>query len=245
MAGAAFSTPLSTHFSPAPRHASADPDAISKHSREPVIRKPIRVLLVDDHALVRRAFRRVIEDDPAIAVVGEAGDGGQAVQMARELQPAVVLMDCFLPGMNGLLAAAQITKLLPRTAVLMCSMHAEEIWVRRAIEAGARGYILKSTVDFELAPAIKRVAAGERVFAPSLADQNRPSAKAGHKLSARELEILQFIVDGKSNIEIASHLGLSASTVSSHRSNIMNGLKIHKTAKLVAYAIRHGLVSVA
>jgi DNA-binding NarL/FixJ family response regulator len=209
-----------------------------------VTRKTIRVLLVDDHALVRRAFRRVIEDDPAITVVGEAGDGAEAVRLARDLHPAVVLMDCFLPGMNGLLAAAQITKMLPQTAVLMCSMHSEEIWVRRAVEAGARGYILKSSADFELAPAIKRVAAGERVFAPSLTAQDRSPVKPGYKLSARELEVLQFIVDGKSNHEIASHLGLSASTVASHRANIMNGLKIHKTAKLVAYAIRTGLVNV-
>jgi DNA-binding NarL/FixJ family response regulator len=233
-----------TLFSSSLRSVCAAPAAVSKRSREPVNRKTIRVLLVDDHALVRRAFRRVIEDDPAITVVGEAGDGAAAVKMAREMQPAVVLMDCFLPGMNGLLAAGQITKLLPHTAVLMCSMHSEEIWVRRAIEAGARGYILKSTADLELAPAIKRVAAGERVFAPSLANQNRAPSKTGYKLSARELEILQFIVDGKSNIEIASHLGLSVSTVASHRANIMNGLKIHKTAKLVAYAIRNGLASI-
>jgi two-component system, NarL family, response regulator NreC len=226
------------------RPVCAVPAAIAEHGRERMTRKTIRVLLVDDHALVRRAFRRVIEDDPAITVVGEAGDGAEAVKMARELLPAVVLMDCFLPGVNGLLAAAQITKLLPHTAVLMCSMHAEESWVRRSIEAGARGYILKSTADFELAPAIKRVAAGERLFAPSLANQDRPPAKTGYKLSAREREILQFIVDGKSNNEIASQLGLSASTVASHRANIMNGLKIHKTAKLVVYAIRNGLASI-
>jgi two-component system response regulator NreC len=224
--------------------ASAVPAAIAKPSRELVIRKTITVLLVDDHALVRRAFRRVIEDDPAITVVGEAGDGAEAVQMARELQPAVVLMDCFLPGMNGLLAAGQITKLLPDTAVLMCSMHPEEIWVRRAIEAGAQGYILKSTGDCELAATIKRVAAGERVFGEAVSGQDQPPSKSGYKLSARELEILQFIVDGKSNVEIASQLGLSASTVASHRANIMNGLKIHKTAKLVAYAIRKGLASI-
>jgi DNA-binding NarL/FixJ family response regulator len=210
-----------------------------------VTRKTIRVLLVDDHALVRRAFRHVIEDDPAITVVGEAGDGAQAVQMARDLRPTVVLMDCFLPGISGLLAAGQIIKLLPHTAVLMCSMHSEEIWVRRAIEAGARGYIFKSTADFELAPAIKRVAAGERVFAPSAAGSDQLPAESEYKLSARELEILQFIVDGKSNNEIASHLGLSASTVSSHRTNIMNRLKIHKTAKLVTYALRNGLANMS
>jgi two-component system, NarL family, response regulator NreC len=116
--------------------------------------------------------------------------------------------------------------------------------VRRAIEAGARGYILKSTADFELASAIKRAAAGERVFAPSAGVQDQPTAETGYKLSARELEILQFIVDGKSNNEIASHLGLSASTVSSHRTNIMNRLKIHKTAQLVAYALRTGLANI-
>jgi DNA-binding NarL/FixJ family response regulator len=249
MASTTFSSTVgstfSSTYSSVVRPASAAPDATSQHGREPVLRKKIRVLLVDDHALVRRAFRRVIEDDPGIIVVGEAGDGAQAVQMARELQPSVVLMDCFLPGMDGLLAAEEIAKLVPHAAVLMCSMHSEEMWVRRAIEVGARGYILKSSVDFELGPAIKRVAAGERVFAAALTSPNRPRSKTGYKLSARELEILQFIVDGKSNVEIAAHLGLSASTVASHRSNIMNGLKIHKTAKLVAYAIRHGLVSVA
>jgi len=206
--------------------------------------KKITVLLVDDHSLVRRGFRRMLEDEPDMEVVGEAGNGQEAVQLARDLHPQVVVMDCALPGTNGLDATRKIKQDSPATAVLMLSMHSENTWVRQAIEAGAKGYILKNAMDLDLGPAIRKVAAGETVFDPQV---EQPSALKGERnggLTQRELEVLQLIVDGKSNKEIAAALNLSANTVAVHRANIMNALGIHKTAELVVYAIRAGLVNV-
>jgi len=203
----------------------------------------ITVLLVDDHSLVRRGFRRILEDDPDIVVVGEASDGDEAVRLTRKLQPRVVVMDCALPGTSGLLATRRILEISPEVAVLMLSMHSEDTWVRQALEAGARGYILKNAVDLELAAAIKRVVAGETVLDHQV---SRPAVLKGERdcgLTVRELEILQLIVDGKSNKEIAAQLDLSVNTVAVHRANIMNALGIHKTAELVVYAIRNGLVN--
>ena len=204
----------------------------------------ISVLLVDDHGLVRRGFRRILEDEPDISVAGEASDGEQAVKLARTLRPQVVLMDCALPGMNGLDATRQILAALPETLVLMLSMHPEETWVHQALAAGARGYILKNAVDLELGAAIRRVVAGETVLDSQL---ERPTSLKGERhdgLTQRELQILQMIVDGKSNKEIASVLDLSANTIAVHRANMMDALGIHKTAELVVYAIRNGLVNV-
>ncbi|HYL11618.1 MAG TPA: response regulator transcription factor [Terriglobales bacterium] len=204
----------------------------------------ISVLLVDDHSLVRRGFRRILEDAPDISVVGEAGDGEEAVRLAQELKPRLVVMDCALPGINGLIATRRILERSPDIAILMLSMHSEDTWVRQALDAGARGYILKSAVDMELVTAIRRVAKGETVLDPQVA---RPAALKGERdygLTVRELEILQLIVDGKSNKEIASQLDLSANTVAVHRANIMDALGIHKTAELVVYAIRNGLVNI-
>ncbi len=203
----------------------------------------ISVLLVDDHSLVRRGFRRILEDEPDIAVVGEASDGEEALKLAAQLQPKVVVMDCALPGMNGLDATRKILASYPETQVLMLSMHNEETWVRQALDAGARGYILKNAVDLELGASVRRVAAGETVLDSQV---NRPATLKGEQdaaLTPRELEILQMIVDGKSNKEIAAVLNLSANTVAVHRANIMNALGIHKTAELVVYAIRNGLVN--
>lgn len=204
----------------------------------------ISVLLVDDHRLVRRGFRRILEDEPDMIVVGEAGDGVEAVRLAKELKPRAVVMDCALPGISGLVATRQILAELPHTAVLMLSMHSEETWVKQALDAGARGYILKSAIELELPLAVRKVAAGEMVLDPSI---ERPAALKGERASAltpRELEILQLIVEGKSNKEIADQLQLSANTVAVHRANIMQALNIHKTAELVVYAIRNGLVSI-
>jgi DNA-binding NarL/FixJ family response regulator len=203
----------------------------------------ITVLLVDDHALVRKGFRRMLEDDAAISVVGESSDGEDAVRLAVELKPKVIVMDCALPGLSGIDATRRIRAKIPDAIVLMLSMHSEDTLVRQALEAGARGYILKSALELDLVNAIKRVAEGHLVVDPQLI---KPSALKGERDSAltpRELEILRHIVAGKSNKEIAVELGLSANTVGVHRANIMDTLGIHKTAELVVYAIRNGLVS--
>lgn len=204
----------------------------------------ITVLLVDDHGLVRRGFRRMLEDEPGIQVVGEASDGNDAVEAAARLHPAVVVMDFALPSMNGAVATRCILKARPETAVLILSMHSEPTYVRTCLDAGARGYLLKNAMDLELVDAVKRVAAGERVLDQRLGslaerDEDAPS------LTTRELEVLQLIVLGRSNKEIAALLGLSANTVAVHRANIMQALDIHNTAELVVYAIRKGLVSIA
>jgi len=156
----------------------------------------------------------------------------------------VIVMDCALPGVSGLVATRKILEKLPETGVLMLSMHSEDTLVKQAMQAGARGYILKSAVDLELVTAVRNVAAGQTVLDPQLV---RPEALRGERdygLTARELEILQLIVDGKSNKEIAAQLDLSANTVAVHRANIMDALGIHKTAELVVYAIRNGLVNI-
>lgn len=203
----------------------------------------ISVLLVDDHSLVRRGFRRILEDESDLQVVGEASSGSEAVELARKLKPQVILMDCALQGESGITATRNIVAILPETAVLMLSMHSEETLVRQSLEAGARGYILKNAVDLDLAAAIRRVLDGNVVLDPQVkrAETLRGERTAG--LTARELEILQLIAIGKSNKEIASDLDLSVNTVSVHRANIMNALGLHKTAELVVYAIRNGLVN--
>ncbi|MGA9566567.1 MAG: response regulator transcription factor [Candidatus Korobacteraceae bacterium] len=204
----------------------------------------ISVLLVDDHALVRRGFRRMLEDEEDIVVKGEASDGDEAVRLAKQLQPDVTVMDCALPGISGLVATRKILEHNPKAVVLMLSMHSEDTWVRQALEAGARGYMLKNAVDLELVTAIRRVAAGEEVLDPQIARRGTLKGERETGLTVRELEILQLIVGGLSNKEIASHLGLSANTVAVHRANIMDALGIHKTAELVVYAIRNGLVNI-
>jgi DNA-binding NarL/FixJ family response regulator len=206
--------------------------------------KKITVLLVDDHSLVRRGFRRMLEDESDMEVVGEAGNGEESIKLAKELHPQVVVMDCALPGMNGLQATRQIMEDSPDTAVLMLSMHTESTWVRQAIEAGAKGYVLKNAMDLELGAAIRKVAAGETVFDPQVEQRSVLKGERSAALTHRELEVLQMIVDGKSNKEIATALELSANTIAVHRANIMNSLGIHKTAELVVYAIRAGLVNV-
>jgi len=203
----------------------------------------LRVLLVDDHALVRHGFRRILEDDPEIQVVGEASNGQEAVRLAAKEKPAVIVMDCAMPEMNGLEATRKILEAQPTAAILMLSMHSEDTLVRQAMDAGARGYILKNAMDLDLANAIKRVAKGERVMDPQVARQEALKGEREGGLTPRELEVLQRIVAGKSNKEIAAELNLSANTISVHRANIMDALGIHKTAELVVYAIRNGLVN--
>lgn len=203
----------------------------------------ITVLLVDDHALVRRGFRRLLEDDPSVKVVGEGSNGDEAIQLARDLKPRVIVMDAAMPGKSGLVATREILSTTPSAAILMLSMHAEETLVRQAMAAGARGYILKNALDLDLAAAVKRVAAGETVLDPALAQPVTLSGERNKRLTPRELEVLQLICDGLSNKEIAEKLELSANTVAVHRANIMNTLGVHKTAELVVYALQNGLVN--
>jgi len=207
------------------------------------MRDKITVLLVDDHSLVRRGFRRILEDEADITVVAEAADGTEAIRLTQELHPRVIVMDCAMPRMNGLQATRKILQREPQALVLMLSMHPEDTLVRQALEAGACGYILKNAVDLELGAAIRRVAAGETVLDSQLARRATLKGERSSGLTHRELEILQMIVAGKSAKEIASALDLSVNTVSVHRANIMDALGIHKTAELVTYAIRNGLVN--
>ena len=203
----------------------------------------IRVLLADDHALVRKGFRRMLEDDAEIEVVGEAADGAEAVTLAEQLQPKVIVMDMAMPGLNGMQACMEILRVLPKTNILILSMYSEENYVRNALNAGARGYILKNAMDIDLAAAIKKLAAGQKVVGPGLLSSPY-EPEPGDPLTPREKQILQLIAEGKPNKEIAALLDLSVNTVSVHRANIMDKLNIHRTAELVLYAVRMGLVRV-
>jgi DNA-binding NarL/FixJ family response regulator len=203
----------------------------------------ITVLLVDDHALVRRGFRRLLEDDSDIKVVGEGSTGEEAIRLMAELKPQVIVMDAAMPGTGGLEATRKILARHPKAAILMLSMHAEETLVRQALNAGARGYVLKNALELDLATAVKRVAAGEQVLDPALVKPDPLPGERNRRLTPRELEVLQLICDGLSNKEIAVTLDLSANTVAVHRANIMNTLGVHKTAELVVYALQNGLVN--
>lgn len=202
----------------------------------------LTVLLVDDHALVRRGFRRMLEDEADLIVVGEASDGQQAVEITKLMEPRVVVLDYALPETTGAVVARQILAVKPQTAVLMLSMHSEPAYVQNSFAAGARGYLLKNALDLELVDAIRQVAAGKRVVDSRLpAGSETPGSPP--KLTMRELEVLQHIVAGKSNKEIAALLDLSVNTVAVHRANIMDEMGLHNTAELVVYAIRNGLVT--
>jgi two-component system response regulator NreC len=203
----------------------------------------LKVLLVDDHALVRRGFRRMLEDESSFQIVGEASDGQEAIERAEELRPDVIVMDCALPQVNGIEASRRILRKQPHIGILMLSMHSENTLVRQALDAGAKGYILKNAMDLDLVSAIKKIAAGKTVLDPQISLGRTLKGERDAGLTPRELEILQHIVAGKSNKEIALELKLSVNTVSVHRANIMDALGMHKTAELVVYAIRNGLVT--
>ena len=203
----------------------------------------ITVLLADDHALVRRGFRRMLEDDPGISVVAEASDGEEAVRMATDLRPRVIVMDCAMPELSGIEATRKILEAYPDAGILMLSMHSEETLVSQALQAGARGYVLKNAMDLDLVSAVKSIAAGMTVLDPQVSRKDALKGERSDGLTPRELEILKHIVAGKSNKEIAADLNLSVNTVAVHRANIMDTLGMHKTAELVVYAIRNGLVN--
>ena len=203
----------------------------------------IRILVVDDHDIIRRGLRDLLAAKPGWEVCAEAKTGRDAVAMAEQLKPDVIVMDVSMPDLNGLEAARRIHKALPKTGILILTMHYSDQLVRDVIESGARGYILKNAMDLDLVSAIKKIAEGKMVVDPQIKLDGTMKGERDTGLTPRELEILQHIVAGKSNKEIALDLKLSANTVSVHRANIMDALGIHKTAELVVYAIRNGLVT--
>jgi two-component system, NarL family, response regulator NreC len=213
--------------------------------------EPIRVLLADDHALVRQGFRRILEDAADVVVVGEAGGGAEAIELDKQLDPDVVVLDMAMPEINGLHAAIEILRRAPRRHILILSMYSDEQYVRNALEAGVSGYILKNALETDLIRAVRALAAGGQFLSPELSGiairslrgvESEASDAGFGALSAREIQVLRLIALGKSNKEIAGVLGLSANTVAVHRANIMTTLGVHKTAELVLIAVKKGLV---
>ena len=213
----------------------------------------IRVLLADDHKMIRAGLRLVLEQQPDVAVVGEADDGRQAVAQAAEMKPQVVVMDVGMPNLNGIEAAAQIKEAQPETSIVMLSMHSDEGYILRALRAGATGYILKDSAEADLVAAVRAVAEGKSFFSPKvskilLEDYMRKLRKTGAEdsydlLSAREREILQLVAEGKSSKEVANLLHLSVYTVETHRANIMQKLNLRGMPELILYAVRKGIVA--
>jgi DNA-binding NarL/FixJ family response regulator len=202
----------------------------------------ISVLLVDDHGLVRKGFRRLLEDDPEIRVLDEAANGQEAIRLARQLHPRVIVMDMGMPDLDGVQATREILKDQPQIAVLILSMYSEENYVRNAFNAGARGYILKEALDVDLAGAVKAVAAGQQVIGPGVLAASRAPDPQYDRLTPREKQILELAAQGKSNKTIAALLHLSENTVAVHRANLMAELDIHRTTDLIVWAVKKGLV---
>lgn len=212
----------------------------------------IRILIADDHGIVRTGLKLLLERVADIEVVGEAADGREAVRLAAQLKPSIVIMDVGMPLLNGLEAAAQVTRESPRTGVVFLSMHADESYILKALDAGARGYLLKDTADEYIERALREVAVGRPFFSPSIAhalaeDDVRLMRKRGVQdsydlLSEREREVLQLLAEGKSNKEAAAVLNLSPYTIETHRGNLMQKIGVHNTAEIVLYAVRKGII---
>ncbi|MGE5326532.1 MAG: response regulator [Deltaproteobacteria bacterium] len=214
--------------------------------------KKIRVLLAEDHTLVRQGFRRILEDDARITVVGEVGTGLAAIEQCKTLKPDVVVMDLSMPELGGLEASAEILKALPETKILILSMYSNEAYVKKALDLGAMGYVLKNAIEVDLTRAVIALSEGNTYLSPEVSKLVIESMKTGPKgepvgdsydrLTLREKEVLQLIAQGKSNKEIATMLGISVNTVAVHRAHVMETLGFHRTAELVLYAVKKGLV---
>ena len=213
----------------------------------------MRILLADDHTLVRQGLRRILEEQPEWRVVAEAGNGLDAVSLAADLQPDIVILDIGMPKLNGLEAARQITKKAPEARVLILSMHADEVHITKAVEAGAAGYLVKDSADRELVNAVTATAEGKSYFSPAaaavlLAEYRRTLAQRGvtdryELLSDREREVLQLMAEGHSTKSIAAVLGVAPATVDTHRAHVFEKLDLHSIAEAVLYAVRRGLIS--
>jgi two-component system, NarL family, response regulator NreC len=207
----------------------------------------IKILLVDDHALVRHGFRMILAAQPDMEIAGEAGNGNDAVELAQKLKPDVVVMDVAMPELNGIEATRRLIELSPRTRVLALSMHKDAVYVREILRAGARGYLLKDSADADLLAAVRAVAKGEGYLSPGvsdavLSDYRRHVTDPLDLLTSREREVLQLIAEGKTNKEIATSLTLSVYTVEAHRGRVMEKLNLHSTGELVRFAVRSGLI---
>jgi two-component system, NarL family, response regulator NreC len=212
----------------------------------------IRILLADDHTVVRQGLRKVLEEQPDWEVVAEAGDGREAVRLCEQHKPDIAILDVAMPLLNGIEATRQITRRMPNTRVLVLSMHADEAYVTQILQAGATGYLLKDSADVDLVQAAGEVAKGKSFFSPAIArvmldDYVRQLADKGvtdryESLSEREREIFQLIAEAKTNKEIASLLNVSPSTVETHRAHIMEKLDLHSAAEIVLYAVRRGVI---
>lgn len=212
-----------------------------------------RVLLADDHGLVRKGLRFVLEQEADIEVVGEAADGREVVRMAEELNPSVVIMDIAMPHLNGIDAAAQIIKQRPGVAIIMLSVHSDESYLLRALNAGAKGYLLKDSAELDVVRAVRAAAHGRPFFSPAIAQtlledymrylQQRKLQDSYDLLTEREKEVLQLLAEGKSNKEVANVLDVSLYTVETHRTHIMQKLNLHNTAEIVLYAMRKKIIS--
>ncbi len=212
----------------------------------------MRVLLADDHAIVRRGMRSLLETEPAVEIVAEAADGLEALRMCEEHHPDLLILDIAMPKLNGIEVAARSQKMQPPPIAIMLSMHADESYVMRSLYAGARGYLLKDATDEDLLPAIRAVAAGKSFFSPAIAGllaedyvqqlQERGLTDSYHLLTDREKEVLQLLAEGRSNKEVAALLDIGVSTIETHRANLMQKLNLHSTAEIVLYALRKRLV---
>ncbi|HEY1755779.1 MAG TPA: response regulator transcription factor [Bryobacteraceae bacterium] len=207
----------------------------------------IRILLADDHALVRQGFRMILEAQPDMEIVGQAGNGREAVELAEKLHPDVVVMDVAMPELNGTEATRRLAASTPRTRVLALSMHKDSVYVREILRAGARGYLLKDSGDTDLVAAVRAIAKGEGYISPAvsdavLSDYRKHVTDPLDLLTGREREVLQSIAEGKTNKEIATALNLSVYTVEAHRGRIMEKLNLHSTGELVRFALRNGLI---
>jgi two-component system, NarL family, response regulator NreC len=223
----------------------------SLQDRSAPMMNPVTVVLVEDHALVRQAFRHVLEGHPRIKVVGEGSTGLEAVELARAHHPDVILLDMVMPEMNGIEAAYQIRQMDPRIRLMVVSMYSDELYVRQALRVGMKGYVLKDALDLDLSQAVLTVAQGQTYLSPRVAavlyDVIREGREATNDdpyqlLTQRERQILQMVAEGRSSKEIAQSLGTSPKTIAVHRSNLMQKLDIHSAAELALYAVKRGLV---
>jgi two-component system, NarL family, response regulator NreC len=215
--------------------------------------RQIRILLADDHNVMRGGLRLLLERQPGFKVVGEASDGRQAVEQAEATKPDIVVLDIAMPNLSGIEAAQRISSLLPHTRILILSMHSDEGYVLRSLKAGAKGYLLKDSAENDLIEAIRAVDEGKAFFSPEISkilvedyvrEMKRRGAEDSYELlTPREREILQMLAEGKSNKDIATLLNLSLYTVETHRRNLQDKLNLHSFAELILYAVRKGIIS--